>query len=93
VFQTVFDKRCDERVAVVLHTRLVQRLRSNPVVLACCCCQGYTGAFIVTSQDNRPSGQGYITFDSKDSQNAAFKVCGGCRGVALSPCSLLQGLP
>lgn len=42
---------------------------------ACCSCQGYTGAFIVTSQDNRPSGQGYVTFNSKESQNEAFKVC------------------
>lgn len=41
---------------------------------ACCSCQGYTGAFIVTSQGNRPSGQGYVTFNSKDSQNEAFKV-------------------
>jgi hypothetical protein len=38
------------------------------------CAQGYTGAFIVTSKDNRPSGQGYVTFDSNAAQLAAFEV-------------------
>jgi hypothetical protein len=42
--------------------------------LGCACAQGFTRAFIVTSKDNRPSGQGYVTFDSNEAQLAAYKV-------------------
>lgn len=36
--------------------------------------QGFQGAFIATGRDNRPSGTGFVVFDSEDAQTAAYKV-------------------
>lgn len=50
-----------------------------------CVLQGFTGAFIVTGPDNRPSGQGYVTFDSQAAQLDALKVR---RGYCTAVCCL-----
>lgn len=37
-------------------------------------CKGFQGAFIATGRDNRPSGTGFVVFDSEGAQAAAYKA-------------------
>lgn len=48
--------------------------------------QGFQGAFIATGRDNRPSGTGFVVFDSEGAQAAAYKVSVAQHGLGWHCC-------